>query len=470
MPSIKLLVYSFVALFFFTVFSVSVFIIPINGESPVFSRISFPDDPDLRISDLDIDRYQQNFSNIINLYPLDILATTRVSDGKFLNGSIWLYNPIDIKNHENYIQNNLTFSMNVYLDTQASDKEIAYSVIVRPNSNNSWTKTIIEYEPDISPISSISLPPLSQKIIEINNDYLGFFENGNRYIDLSLDLNKIGNPHKYWISFKTSMVSGDTTLYDYTSITGIPPALNIRDYDWDKPISISVGDKKIVKLPIVSNETYFGITSTFNITNPIPGLNISFEKNPIDIPQDGTIYADMIIQADSNIYNGTSPIKQKINITEAASGGFLRTQEQIITINILPSLSYLEVIGEKLRNNNITYIIPLMVTTGVIYWLSKKISKDTKYNEIRIKDLLTVDASVIAGVLIFLTVGSSDIFSGKEVIQQVGLLTASIVFPFSLAAIRTLIKGEVEAYGIRFMIAGFVYLMISVILIAFINT
>jgi hypothetical protein len=82
--------------------------------------------------------------------------------------------------------------------------------------------------------------------------------------------------------------------------------------------------------------------------------------------------------------------------------------------------------------------------------------------------ILAVDASVIAGFLIFLTIGASDFFEGK-IIQQVEILTASIVFPFAIAAIRTLMKGNVEEYGIKFMIAGFIYLMTSVILIAFIQ-
>lgn len=85
---------------------------------------------------------------------------------------------------------------------------------------------------------------------------------------------------------------------------------------------------------------------------------------------------------------------------------------------------------------------------------------------IKVKDVLTVDASVIDGVLIFLTVGAPDIFEGK-IIQQVGILPASTVFPFAIAAIRTLAMGNVEEYGIKFMLAGFIYLMTSVILIAF---
>ena len=45
----------------------------------------------------------------------------------------------------------------------------------------------------------------------------------------------------------------------------------------------------------------------------------------------------------------------------------------------------------------------------------------------------------------------------------------SIVFPFAIAAILTLIKGKVEQYGVKFMIIGFIYLMASIVLIAFIQ-
>ena len=50
----------------------------------------------------------------------------------------------------------------------------------------------------------------------------------------------------------------------------------------------------------------------------------------------------------------------------------------------------------------------------------------------------------------------------------VGLLTASIVYPFAISTIRVLVKGSAE-YGIKFMVLGFAYLMVSLVILAFLH-
>lgn len=135
-----------------------------------------------------------------------------------------------------------------------------------------------------------------------------------------------------------------------------------------------------------------------------------------------------------------------------------------IIIDILPPLS----IGEILVKTNLSYVIPIGVTAVIVLWTSKKIDKAKNFQSLSVENLLSVHASVIAGVLIFLTIGSAGVFSG--VIQKVGVLTATIVFPFAIAAIRTLIAGKVEAYGVKVTVTGFIYLMTSVIVIGFVNS
>jgi DNA-binding beta-propeller fold protein YncE len=76
-------------------------------------------------------------------------------------------------------------------------------------------------------------------------------------------------------------------------------------------------------------------------------------------------------------------------------------------------------------------------------------------------DIITVDATVIIGVLIFLS------FSGgfeKSEQTQIGIITANIVFPFAISAV--LAVRNYDKFATRLMIAGFINLMISVVLIA----
>ena len=75
-------------------------------------------------------------------------------------------------------------------------------------------------------------------------------------------------------------------------------------------------------------------------------------------------------------------------------------------------------------------------------------------------EILTIDATVIIGVLIFLSFTEG--FETSEQ-YQINVITASIVFPFAISAIIGVTKNE--KFATRLMIAGFINLMISVILI-----
>lgn len=76
-------------------------------------------------------------------------------------------------------------------------------------------------------------------------------------------------------------------------------------------------------------------------------------------------------------------------------------------------------------------------------------------------EIITIDASVIVGVLIFLT-----FTSGFDIAEQtqITMITANIVFPFAISAVVAVRK--YDKFATRLMIAGFLNLMISIILIA----
>jgi YVTN family beta-propeller protein len=78
-------------------------------------------------------------------------------------------------------------------------------------------------------------------------------------------------------------------------------------------------------------------------------------------------------------------------------------------------------------------------------------------------NLITIDASVIVGVLVFLSLEG---FS-KSQQTQVTLVTANIVFPFAISAIFSVVNHL--AFGTRLMVAGFVNLMVSIIIITIIK-
>jgi hypothetical protein len=100
-----------------------------------------------------------------------------------------------------------------------------------------------------------------------------------------------------------------------------------------------------------------------------------------------------------------------------------------------------------------------------LLFLSKRINVKEISDNITIAELLSIDGSIIVGVLIFLTLGPGESAQGNE-FYQTAILTSTIVFPFAISALVTLTKGSVEL-GIKFAIPGFIYLMVSIVMIAY---
>ena len=87
---------------------------------------------------------------------------------------------------------------------------------------------------------------------------------------------------------------------------------------------------------------------------------------------------------------------------------------------------------------------------------------DTDKKEVLSKtEVIAIDASIIVGVLFFLTISEGFAISEQT---QITIVTANIVFPFAISAVLEVINRE--KFAMRLMVAGFINLMVSVILIA----
>jgi hypothetical protein len=114
---------------------------------------------------------------------------------------------------------------------------------------------------------------------------------------------------------------------------------------------------------------------------------------------------------------------------------------------------------------NYGYIISFLtlIITTTLFTLQPLISKivknlpptmDLKGNTTFI---IEIDAAVITGTLILISLQGIDL-------PRITGITATIVFPFAISVIVTLIHKE--KLGTRLMIAGFINLMISIVLLA----
>jgi hypothetical protein len=421
-----------------------------------------------------IDRAKYFYNNISQFtdLPLDILSSVYSSNGTVLHGINWLSSPLNENNFNLYYKMNLTFFMQI----NNALNQPAFGVLIYPEHtgryNGTWTKLIVQYEPVVTPnkvVQPQDIPPATLRILQSINNYTGFYENGNRYIDLSLNLDMIGPPEEYRTFSGIRASIDNTLLVDRSNSETLPPRKTIITFGWPDLLDVRVGEKVVKTIPINTTDLNAEITLNLVDANKGDGISVNFRPEYVTLPISGVKYVQLEVQAQPNAMNLPPFTNQTVIATYK---GFEETPfTQIFNVHILPPLTFTEQITEAIRNSIFTYVMPLIVTAIFLIWLTRRVRINLKnLEEIRVKDILTVDASVIAGVLIFLTVGAA-FGTGESVVsfQQVGILTATIVFPFAIAAIRTLILGRVEEYGIKFMIAGFVYLMTSVILIAVIQ-
>ena len=278
--------------------------------------------------------------------------------------------------------------------------------------------------------------------------------------------------------------------------TTVPNLTNLVKYNWPNffdPLKLRAGEAKSIEILVESTDLY---TDTFNFISDADesdGFTLNFEPSRIYLPHNGVAKTELIIKAANNISDGQYilPIQRQLLTSEGVLDSPIN---ETINVEILPPESIIEDASHLLQaNSSLSAFMPLIITSLVGLVLFKFIEKkSTPLASLTSGEVIAIDVSVIVGVLIFLTIGGVELspstvdmpydsssatteeFSREDdqddsgINLTVALLTASIVYPFAISAIRVLVKGSAE-YGIKFMIIGFAYLMVSLVIIAFLH-
>jgi hypothetical protein len=417
--------------------------------------------------------------------PIAMELVTHNSDGKMLNATLWLKHcsypkTIGIQDFTPYYRM-LRYGMKVYVTDYS---KASYDAYIQNENNTQWISTVIEDHPNNeSEHRTLSMAPTLNPLEKKKND--------DNYVHLSLNLNSIGSPESYKLLFYTAYKNG--TIQDRTDrdLIPFPPHLNasLPYPSFPKsPINMKPNDSFSMPIHVNSTEiirTYsrtFGEQIYLNISNAkYNGIGIRFSPNTVRIPPSGIATTNFTVNVPQNItMRGIMPIRLK-NDAEYFSYGdsFLHYYiEPAFNLRIIdptnPSI-FEDIRDTLLHYYGITIFIPFIITTIVVLLIPRftnfRMFRQLKEGVITAGDLLTVDGAVIAGVLILLTIQhtatSAQFTSGTIPISWsllTGVTTASIIIPFGLSAIRTATHG-LERRGIQLVNIGFIYLIVSVILL-----
>jgi hypothetical protein len=432
--------------------------------------------------------------------PSDISSVAVNSDGRTLNGTLWLSSriyvkPIDEQPYCKALFDVMRYGMRIFVTDYS---HASYDMYVQKEMNGTWTKHLVEYEPQTKENRSLYVKP----------NYDEFFKDGSRYVHLSLNLDSIGSPAKYTVLLYTATKDSYLTdcipysCIDHTYQLLIPPPIIAWPHPaWPDNITLQAGSEAYRLVRINPTDFMTKYADVFNETHTLtlkpilpkglhlpPGLKFTFNPPIIVLPPSKTAVLHVSTASNTPPGNFTFPINEtftssanKLKTTPIPDPGF-----KITIIKRPPTPSILEGARNSLSANSwIALIIPVLITTG-FFFLFPKIRRDDILKNIAIADLLQIDGTVIVGVLILLTLASTQLGGLHRSPLVVGLLTGSIVAPFALSVIISCValthKHPAQArlfgvpeekptsqLGVRFTISGFVYLLVAIIFLAFIQ-
>jgi hypothetical protein len=417
--------------------------------------------------------------------PADIKSVAYFSDGQHLNATLWLASPLCLKHVH---CERLRYGMRIFV---SNIKYPDYDVSIQEQTNKTFKESLFAYEPTDPKSNS---PNSAQNITLEDHAYTPV--NGSRYLNLSLDLKAIGSPDKYYIYFYTA---NQADHFKYTYSYRIPPQRNIVLFKWPAN-NITTNDTQPATVRITSIDLASNTTVKLNQSTPAkPGSNeitIKFNPDNLSLPINGNVTTQAIITVPKLLHS--APYPQTLNVTEYFSTfqKSVNTEHdsfKIIVVQPNPLLALQQSIYKQLFVINLIIIAVAVVIALILpgAW-SRKAKPSGWATGLKVTDVLQIDATIIAGVLILLTLTTTahntinllGTFIGSKI--PFGAFTAEIILPFAASAMITLIYDSnrknaaghiqegsneqkhgttqkiVPEYGTRVLIAGFGALMVII--------
>lgn len=224
----------------------------------------------------------------------DILTVAYLSDGRTLNATIWVAGKFD----SNQPSNNSDVYSKSYgmLFDSDFDNIIDYRAEIQKFKNVPWTYSVREYEPAYPLHLNIDIG--ERRFLKLQNNYTGFFQNGQRYIHLSVDLHSIGSPDKYKVLFYAREVKEDGSfITDYTKWVYIPPP-EFFISSLPNPLILRAGEQKPITLELNSSTGFQPVVRFY--AKAQPGIEVNSISNQIQIPSYGIATIPLMVKVSRN--------------------------------------------------------------------------------------------------------------------------------------------------------------------------
>ena len=468
----RILLYELATILLISLFSKFTYDNALATSSPSFPRSIMKDE------NMDnIDRYRTLLYEP-QLLPIDISSISFLSDGRFLNATFWLSSPLEKENFPRYANSNISFQMSVYIEGD-KDGVSQYDVAIMPQRNGSWTYTIKEYAPFSEGEQNNKHHRILERKMYSDADDFGAEVN---YVDLSLDLEKIGFPSEYTVGFFSTAYDNYDYVVDYIQNDRVPPRINAITFTLPEPVRLDKGEENIVNMSVNAidlNEESIVQLSDGNVSD---NSVIRFSPNSIDVPLNGSVNTKMSIRVLESMEAGGTTQSFIVNVTGKSGIESLPWKEEFDATIVAPDqiAKIMERISSFLGSSPVTYTVPTIIALIVaLPPISNRIVRAIQSNKsdpdknTKSDPIIGASGGIITGVLIFLTFADNSVFSRAILLSA---MTATIVIPFAISIIILITAGDKDENktkagrnAVKFMVIGFAYLIPTIIVSALVR-
>jgi hypothetical protein len=157
------------------------------------------------------------------------------------------------------------------------------------------------------------------RILNVDQNYSGFFRNNQNYVLLSLELNTIFSPHSYKLMFySTAMYGKSIFIYDLSSLIDIPPP-QYTVLTLPNPVILRQGEQKIIGVQLKSTTGFIPELINFIIEERQPNLDVIFNPDKLNTSSFGVEPAPFKTALLKNAQIGQYTIPLLANISTGSS-------------------------------------------------------------------------------------------------------------------------------------------------------
>jgi hypothetical protein len=226
---------------------------------------------------------------------------------------------------------------------QTGKEGVDYQIEIQwSNETQTWNKGIIEYSSHVH-----------NRTLDIKQDHTGFYENDERYVLLSINLDDILSPNRYKAMFYAGAIydNSDRKIDLSTWVDISPPEYSIATLP--NPVIVRQGEQKNIGAQLKATTGFVPNVTDFMPVENYSSIELEFIRDKLNKSSYGIEPAPFKIEVPKNAQVGQYIIPIRANISTGSTFPYFKFVE-FSNVNLPSNLTDISIKGHEMATANLT--------------------------------------------------------------------------------------------------------------------